>query len=242
MIEETGAKKTLKIFVLADTSGSMSVGGRIESLNAAMEDVIPELRESQANNVFADMQMQVIDFSTGAQWANVDSQPVADFTWAPRVASGVTDLGAGIELLIEALKPDKMGRRCMPPVVILLTDGAPTDDWEKALTKLNSSGWGKRGRTTRIGIAIGQDADKETLTKFTGNMETVFEANNATQLTALIKWASVEVSKQASMGASTVGPDPDAAPGDSGASAAPTPAPAPLPPPPVATSDDDDVW
>ena len=241
MIEETGAKKTLKIFVLADTSGSMSVGGRIESLNAAMEDVIPELRESQEANVFADMQIQVIDFSTGAQWANVDSLPVKDFTWTPRVASGVTDLGAGIQLLTQALRPEKMGRRCMPPVVILLTDGAPTDDWEKALNTMNSKGWGKRGRTTRIGIAIGQDADKETLNKFTGNMETVFEANNASQLTALIKWASVEVSKQQSMGASTVG-DPDASPGDTGDGAASAPAPAPLPPPPVATSDDDDVW
>ena len=241
MIEETGAKKTLKIFVMADTSGSMSVGGRIESLNAAMEDVVPELRDTQAANPFSEMQIQVIDFSTGAQWANVNSIPVNDFTWTARSASGVTDLGAAIELLTEALTPEKMGRRCLPPVIILLTDGAPTDDWESKLTKLNSTGWGKRGRSTRIGIAIGQDADKETLTKFTGNMETVFVANTAAQLVALIRWASVEVSKQTSTGASTVNVEPTNSGDASATPAAPTPVPLP-PPPAVTVNDDDDLW
>lgn len=88
----------------------------------------------------------------------------------------------------------------------------------------------------RIGIAIGRDADKEVLAQFTGNPETVFEADNAQRLADLIKWASVTLSRYASSGASQIEPLPGTADG------APS---MPIPPPPVpveADDDDDDTW
>ena len=98
-----------------------------------------------------------------------------------------------------------MGRRALPPVIVLLSDGSPTDEWEKDLEAFNKTGWGRPGRTVRIAIAIGRDANKEILTTFTGNSETVFEANDAQRLADLIKWASVTLSKYASSGASKIG-------------------------------------
>lgn len=193
MIEETGTKKTLKIFVLADTSEAMSVGGRIESLNAAMEEVIPELREAQENNVFADMQIQVIDFSTGAQFVDGEVQCVNDFTWRPMVASGDRDLGTGLRLLKESLSVERMGLSGIPPVVILMMCGTPTDDCMTVLNELNQSPWGKARRTTRVGIAIGEDADRDVLATFTGNIETVFAANQTASLTSLIRWDDIDI-------------------------------------------------
>ena len=54
-----------------------------------------------------------------------------------------------------------MGRRALPPVIVLLSDGTPTDSWEQELNTFNSTGWGHPGRTVRIAIAIGHDANKE---------------------------------------------------------------------------------
>ena len=143
----------------------------------------------------------------------------------------VTDMGAAIRLMAAELTPEKMGRRALPPVIVMLSDGSPTDEWEKDLDNFNNSGWGRVGRTVRIAIAIGRDSNKDVLAKFTGNPETVFEANNAQRLADLIKWASVTLSKYASSGASQV----DSGPGSG-------PALPPAPPIPDELDEDIDPW
>lgn len=202
-------RSKLHFFWLADCSGSMSVQGKIQALNNAIHDCIPATREANNTNAFADMLVRSIKFSNGASWHVETPTGVDDFVWNDLEAYGRTDLGAAIRLLSLELTPEKMGRRALPPVIVLLSDGTPTDDWEKALESFNGTGWGYPGRTVRIAVAIGRDSNKEVLAKFTGNPETVFEANNAQRLTELIKWASVTLSKYASSGASQV----DAIPG-----------------------------
>lgn len=46
----------------------------------------------------------------------------------------------------------------------------------------------------KIAISIGQDADDEVLVEFAGNKELVLQANNATALAKMIKWASTTAS------------------------------------------------
>ena len=219
------SRSQLHFFWIADCSGSMRTQGKIQALNNAIHECLPSTRSANATNAFADMMVRAIRFSTGAQWHVADPTPVDDFLWSDLEAGGVTDLGAAIKLLGTELVPEKMGRRALPPVIVLLSDGSPTDTWDTELEKFNNSGWGRPGRTVRIAIAIGRDADKEILSKFTGNPETVFEANDAQRLADLIKWASVTLSKYASSGASRVGGD------EAGAS--------PLPPAPPIPDDDD---
>ncbi|MED5374354.1 MAG: VWA domain-containing protein [Myxococcota bacterium] len=226
------SRSQLHFFWIADCSGSMRMHGKIQALNNAIHECLPAAREAAEANPFAEMVMRAIKFSSGAAWHVKEPTPVDDFVWHDLTAMGVTDLAAALRLLREELTPEKMGRRALPPVIVLLSDGAPTDDWEHALMEFNDTGWGRAGRTVRVGIALGKDADKAVLAKFTGADETVFEANNAQRLTELIKWASVTLSKFASSGASQVGGS-----GDTGM---------PLPPPPpvavVADDDDDDTW
>jgi uncharacterized protein YegL len=85
-----------------------------------------------------------------------------------------------------------MSDRALPPVLVLLSDGQPTDDYKKSLEKLLHLPWGKKA--VRIAISIGQDADDTVLTEFTGNRELVLQANNAAMLTKMIKWASTAAS------------------------------------------------
>ena len=49
-------------------------------------------------------------------------------------------------------------------------------------------------KAVKIAISIGQDADDEVLIEFTGNKELVLQANNATALAKMIKWASTTAS------------------------------------------------
>lgn len=228
------SRSQLHFFWVADSSGSMKAQGKIQALNNAIHECIPSTREANNANPFADMMVRAIKFSSGAQWHIPTPTPVEDFVWKDLDASGVTDLGAAIRLLMVELTPEKMGRRALPPVIVLLSDGSPTDEWEKALEEFNQTGWGRPGRTVRVGVAIGRDADKEVLSRFTGNPETVFEADNAQRLADLIKWASVTLSRYASSGASQIDPAPG------GGSTMPLP---PPPPVPVDTDEDeDDTW
>ena len=49
-------------------------------------------------------------------------------------------------------------------------------------------------KAVKIAISIGQDADDEVLVEFAGNKELVLQANNATALAKMIKWASTTAS------------------------------------------------
>jgi len=154
-----------------------------------------------------------------------------------------------------------MTDRALPPVLVMISDGQPTDSFEKGLQKLMDEPWGKKA--VRIAIAIGKDADSAVLQKFIGHSEIKpLQANNPEALVNYIKWVSTAVLKSASSPASQAAavtpvgavmppPIPVAAP-----AGAPTPAaqpvaapvatnvPIPTVPPPLDDSNitADDVW
>jgi uncharacterized protein YegL len=223
------ARRSLRFIVLVDVSGSMS-GDKIQAVNRAIRECIPEMRKNNVDNPFAEMFVEVITFSTGAVW-HVPRISVDQFAWKDLGADGVTDLGAAFDLVTEALDVQNMGKRNLPPVLLLLSDGGPTDDWELALRRFEATPWGKPGRTVRIAVAIGEGADKSVLARFTGNQETVLSADRAATLVNLIKWASISVTKSHSTSMATTG-----------AGGAPTPAPLPPPPVTIQSDGDDEPW
>lgn len=82
---------------------------------------------------------------------------------------GVTDLGRALTMLAEQLRIPPMTNRALPPVLVLISDGCPTDDFAKGLQTLMDEPWGKKA--VRIAIAIGEDADTTVLQKFIGHPE-----------------------------------------------------------------------
>ena len=185
------ASRPLHFFWIVGCSGSM-FGEKIGTVNHAIQSVIPEMVDAASNNPNAQLMIRTLRFATGASWVTSSPIPVEDFAWDDLEAGGVTDLGQAFELLSAQLTIPPMSDRALPPVLVLLSDGQPTDNYKQSLDKLLHLPWGKKA--VRIAISIGQDADDTVLTEFTGNRELVLQANNATMLTKMIKWASTAAS------------------------------------------------
>ena len=122
-------------------------------------------------------------------------------------------------MLAAQLTIPPMSERALPPVLVLLSDGQPTDDYKKSLDKLLHLPWGKKA--VRIAISIGQDADDDVLEQFTGNRELVLQANNPQALVKMIKWASTAASVVSAPASRPKDAEEFAVPKDPGASNAP---------------------
>ena len=185
------ASRPLHFFWVVDTSGSM-YGEKIGAVNHAIQSVIPEMNDAANNNPNAQLLVRTLRFSTGASWITTIPVPIEDFAWDDLDAEGVTDMGKAFEMLAAQLTIPPMSDRALPPVIVLLSDGQPTDNYKKQLDKLLHLPWGKKA--VRIAISIGQDADDDVLEEFTGNRELVLQANNPEALVKMIKWASTAAS------------------------------------------------
>ena len=196
------ARRQLQVILALDCSGSMQ-GDRIASLNYALRTTLPELRKVAEENPEIDVRLRVLRFSTEAQWHVADPVPVADARWSDLTAGGETSMGAAFRLIGEALTA--MPGRQLPPVVVLASDGYPTDDFEAGLDAFFASD--HAAAAIRLAIAIGGEADMEVLERFIRHPSLKpLRANNASDLVRHIKWATTAPVKTAS--SPTNAPDP----------------------------------
>jgi uncharacterized protein YegL len=191
------AARALHFFWVADCSGSMSTDGKIQSLNNAAREALPNMRRVAEENPNAAVLVRVLAFSSGARWLVAEPTPVASFSWVDLEAGGVTDLGAALSMLAKELHVPPMTSRALPPVLVLVSDGQPTDNFEQGLAELLAEPWGQRA--VRIAIAIGRDTDYEVLERFIGNPRiNPLTANHPDELVRYIHWASTAVLQSAS--------------------------------------------
>ena len=195
------ATRPLHFIWVADCSGSMAVDGKIQALNTAIREAIPHMQKVAEDNPNAQVLVRAIKFSSGAQWHISQPTPVEDFKWEDLSAQGETDMGKALSMVSEQLKIPPMTDRALPPVLVLVSDGQPTDDFNRGLRDLMDQPWGKKA--VRIAIAIGTDAVEEILQKFIGHSELKpLQANSPEALVKYIKWVSTAVLKSASAPAS----------------------------------------
>ena len=185
------ANRPLHFFWMVDCSSSMA-GDRIGAVNHAIQECIEPMREEAAGNPNAQLYIHTLKFASGASWVTAEPVPIEEFAWEDVEAKGITDMGKAFELLAGQLSMPPMPDRALPPVIVLLTDGYPTDDWKRPLDKLLKMPWGKKA--VKVAIAIGKDAERSVLEAFTGNPEAVLDAGNPEVLTHFIKWASTVAS------------------------------------------------
>lgn len=185
------ANRPLHFFWMVDCSSSMA-GDRIGAVNHAIQECIEPMREEAAGNPNAQLYIHTLKFASGASWVAAEPVPIEEFAWEDVEANGITDMGKAFELLAGQLSMPPMPDRALPPVIVLLTDGYPTDDWKRPLEKLLKMPWGKKA--VKVAIAIGKDAERSVLEAFTGNPEAVLDAGNPEVLTHFIKWASTVAS------------------------------------------------
>jgi uncharacterized protein YegL len=202
------ARRPLHFFIVADCSGSMASAGKMASLNTAVREVLPHLVDVAAANPHADLRVRVLRFASGASWHVGEPTRPDDLEWQDLTAGGYTDLGAALDLLTAALTVPPMEERALAPAVVLVSDGMPTDDYGPSLEALLALPWG--ARSVRMAVAIGHDADYETLDRFIADpdLEPVTAANPE-QLVLALRWASTQVSRAASTLAPVQAPPDD---------------------------------
>jgi uncharacterized protein YegL len=195
------ATRPLHFIWITDCSGSMKTGGKIQALNTAIREAVPHMARVADENPNAEVLVRAIKFSSGAQWHVAQEIPVAQFKWDDLSAGGSTDMGKALSMVADQLKIPPMSERALPPVLVLVSDGQPTDNFNKGLAALMDEPWGKKA--VRIAIAIGEDADLEVLRRFIAHPEIEpLQANNPEALVDYIKWVSTAVLQAASSPAS----------------------------------------
>jgi uncharacterized protein YegL len=164
------ARRPLHVILLADCSGSMA-GAKIQALNFAIGEMIQHFaswEREQEKRIL----IRAIAFADEPRWHIGEPRPASGMTWkALSVAFRArTNMGPAFRLVAEALAAEEANRG-LRPVLVLITDGLPTDDpaaFDADLQALLSVPAGRDAM--RIAVAIGDTAARsEALTKFIGN-------------------------------------------------------------------------
>jgi len=200
---ESVPRKTVMLFFIIDTSGSMH-GNRIGSVNSAIEETLEKLREMNDDSADAEIEVALLEFSSGANWLTPNGPvKVENYYWSGLDADGLTSMGEAFRMLEEKLhKSSGFMQRASgsyAPVLFLMSDGEPTDDYKTHLARLKNNGWFRVA--TKVALAIGDDANDHVLEEFTGSREAVVRINNANagaKLAKMIQFIAVTSSQVAS--------------------------------------------
>lgn len=182
-LEFTGRR--LPIYLILDCSGSMG-GEPIEAVRQGVKALLSDLRgdPTALETAF----LSVITFDSGARQVSPLTELML-FTEPNLDASGSTALGEALKLLEQAL--DKEVRKSTAtqkgdwrPLVFIMTDGQPTDNWQDAADRIKSK---KLGNI--IACAAGSTAATEPLKRIT---EVVVKLDNLQPdtLKQFFKWVS----------------------------------------------------
>jgi uncharacterized protein YegL len=182
------ATRRLPVYLLLDVSGSMS-GDPIEAVRQGMKSLLGELKgDPQALET---VWISVITFGSTAQKA----VPLTELLAAREpelTAGGSTALGAALRLLAESIRQEVRKTTAeqkgdWKPLVFLMTDGAPTDDWEGAADDLKRAGAGNV-----IALAAGAGADAARLKRVTDTVLRMADLQPGA-MQAFFKWVSASV-------------------------------------------------
>ena len=188
------AKKSMTIFFLIDVSGSMK-GTKIGSLNGTMEELLPSL--IGVGEASTDVKIAIMKFSTDVEWVTPEPVRIEEYQYWNRLeAEGLTFMGdAFLELSKKLSRSSFLNSPSISfaPVIFLLSDGSPNDDWKKGLETLKKNKWFQHG--LKIALGIGSKVNMDVLRAFTGNDELAVQAKNADQLRELIKLLAVTSSQ-----------------------------------------------
>ena len=201
--------KPLPVILLLDTSGSM-YGDKISSLNDSVRKMLGTFtkEESQANEFL----VSVITFG-GTASLTYPPTPASELAYADLSADGGTPLGAAIDMAKSLIEDrEQTPGRAYRPLVVLVSDGVPTDSWEGKLDQFLQDG--RSAKCDRMAMGIGREAyegqGRATLERFiSGTEHQVFEAEDAGEIHNFFKFVTMSVVTRG------LSQDPNAIPKDS---------------------------
>jgi len=191
-IKKIGTKKEiakiLDFIWILDVSGSMH-GERIKSLNRAIKEAIPVMQEASKKNPDTQIMIRALTFSSEVNWHVSKRTPINHFKWIDVEAKGLSSLGSALTEIASVLD-DNIGG--LPPVLVLITDGEPTDDYKKGLETLKSKAWNEHA--IRLGISVSDEVDQSILEEFIDHPRIKpIEVENSFQLTYYIQYICSQV-------------------------------------------------
>ena len=150
------------IVLCLDVSGSMS-GAPIDELNRGVREFIESLKNDEIARSSASL--AVVTFSTGANLVQnfTTIERIVDSTHIS-VTSGLTYLGAGVQLALDTLENQKallkqVGTDYYQPWIVIMTDGAPEGEnesiWRQAAQRCHQMEADKKLVVFPIGIGSG---------------------------------------------------------------------------------------
>lgn len=186
--------RPLPVIVLADVSGSMGTNGKITALNEAIAEMIATFAEEDDSR--AEIHVSVVTFGGSAASVHKPLAPAEKVSWEAMTAKGRTPMGQAFTLAKEMIEDKNViPSRAYRPTVVLVSDGVPTDDWENPLKDMLVSE--RSSKSMRLAMAIGEDADKKTLSAFLDDPEgRVFEAHEAREIKKFFRWVTMSVTSR----------------------------------------------
>ena len=202
-----GPRRDVHLFWILDGSTSMQ-GEKIQSLNFAVASAIPEMRKVAAKHPHANVVVRALKFATDVEWIVGAPTPISEFQWRDIEAKGETSMGLALSAVCDELDKLDVRRRYLPPALILVTDGYPTDPnngFETALQRLLNHQLGRIA--TRLAIAIGTDVGPEgtlCLRKFINDPKIqpleVSDLGALPRLIRMVSRSAIEISSSPSAG------------------------------------------
>jgi uncharacterized protein YegL len=181
--------RRLPVYLLIDTSGSMH-GEPIEAVKTGMATLVAALRTDP--QALETAYLSVIGFASEPSELVPLTELVA-FNPPVISAGGTTALGGALRLAADLIRRDVRKSTTeqkgdWKPVVFLMTDGAPTDEWRVGLSDFHEARPG-----LVVACAAGGDADTSILKEITENVVALDTADTAS-LSAFFKWVSASIS------------------------------------------------
>ena len=207
MNTDTIAKEKLNVILLVDASKSMQ-GKRMKQVNEAVLDIKEYLIDLQGENSNVDFYITIIPFSTEAYYYH-DKKAinVEEFEYDGIKVGGWSNLHLGYELLGDILQKESKGG-VMPdfggaaPIILLLTDGHPTNmAYKEKLKAIENIPWYKVALRYGIAIELNDDRTSKVLHDFVGNNGDVVQCYDSSMLKNIIKIIVLTASKVKSQSA-----------------------------------------
>lgn len=179
--------RRLPVYLLLDTSGSMG-GEPIEAVKNGVQVMISTLRQNPQAQETAFI--SVITFDSGARQI-VPLTDLGSFQMVDIKATGTTSLGEALKVVSTCI--DKEVAKTTPstkgdwkPLVFIMTDGSPTDDWQSGLTEFK-----KRKTAFTVACAAGNGADTKILKQITDNVVSL--DNDLQSISKFFAWVTASI-------------------------------------------------
>jgi len=181
--------RRLPVYLVLDVSGSM-LGEPIEAVRNGMHLLVSALRTDPYALETAYLSVIVFD---GTARQLVPLTEVASFQMPSIDAGSTTSLGEALKLTKECIEREVQKstyevKGDWKPLVFLMTDGQPTDDWKQGLDEFRKA---KTGMV--VACAAGSGADTSILKQITEVVVSLDTADSST-IAAFFKWVSASIS------------------------------------------------